>query len=149
MKQIVIGTDGSPASTEAVEYGVALAATEGASVTFVHVVPADVWVGGRPGPTQPLPHHAEPDETDRALEDEAVRIAEDAGVPYTVERIAGDPVAEILVIADAKDADLVVVGSSGHGALKTALFGSVSRGVVAGAKRPVLVVKGARVEAVA
>lgn len=148
MKRIVIGTDGSAVSAEAVDVGVELAAAEGAAVTFVHVVPADRWVGGRPGPTQPLPHHVPIDESEHALDD-AAHAADEHAVPYTLERIAGEPVAEILAVADATDADLIVVGASGKGAVAAALLGSVSRGVVADAKRPVLVVKGARVPAVA
>jgi nucleotide-binding universal stress UspA family protein len=147
MKQIVIATDGSAASVDAVDFGVALAVDEGAAVTFVHVVPADEWVGGRGAPMQPLPHHVPVDETEDAL-GQAARAAETSGVSYSLERIAGEPVQEILAVADAKNADLIVVGSS-RGVVSSALFGSVSRAVVSHAKRPVLVVKGARVEAVA
>jgi nucleotide-binding universal stress UspA family protein len=39
MKKILIATDGSPASQEAVEFGVELAAEQDGAVVFVHVVP--------------------------------------------------------------------------------------------------------------
>ncbi len=61
---------------------------------------------------------------------------------------AGNPVKEIVRCADAIDADLIVVGSHGHGAIASALLGSVSLGVLHEARRPVMVVRGLRVPAV-
>ena len=140
MKHILIATDGSPASARAVEAGVELAAERGGEVTFVHVVPPDEWVGGRGAPSRPLPHHVAIDEGETALE-EAAQAAEAAGVSCALERIAGDPVDEILAVAEAKDVDLVVVGSRGRGAVTSAILGSVSLDVVKRARCPVLVVK--------
>ena len=39
MKRILVATDGSPSSTEAVAFGVELAAEHVAELIFVHVVP--------------------------------------------------------------------------------------------------------------
>ena len=146
MKHILIATDGSPASARAVEAGVDLAAERGGDVTFVHIVPADAWITGRGAPARPLPHHVAVDEGETALK-EAAEVAETAGVSYALERISGDPVDEILAVAEAKDADLVVVGSRGRGAVASAVLGSVSLGVLKRARRPVLVVKNGRVPA--
>ena len=57
--------------------------------------------------------------------------------------LRGDPADEIVAYADTVDADLIVVGSRGHGAVASALLGSVSRGILREARRPVLVVRGA------
>jgi nucleotide-binding universal stress UspA family protein len=53
----------------------------------------------------------------------------------------GDPADKICQYADAIDADLVVIGTRGRGALRAALLGSVSEKVVRNCKRSVLVVK--------
>jgi nucleotide-binding universal stress UspA family protein len=59
--------------------------------------------------------------------------------------LRGETADEIVAYADTIDADLIVVGSRGHGAIASALLGSVSRGVLHEARRPVLVVRGTRV----
>ena len=46
----------------------------------------------------------------------------------------------MLDVADRTDADVIVVGSRGLGAVKRAILGSVSTRVVGEARRPVLVV---------
>jgi nucleotide-binding universal stress UspA family protein len=94
-----------------------------------------------------LPH--EPTQHDRACLDDALRRAEELGVDAKTRLLAGQPADEIVAYADSIDADLVVVGSRGHGAVASALLGSVSRGVLHESRRPVLVVRGSGVPATA
>ena len=141
MKNIVIATDGSPTAREAVAIGVELAAEQGAAVTFVHVLPADEFlVAGRLGHVSKA-HRVDMDETEIALH-EAADAAEAAGVDCTLERISGDTVDEIVAVADSADADMIVIGSRGRGPLTSTLLGSVSKGVLAESRRPVLIVRG-------
>lgn len=142
MKQILIATDGSQSAAEAVAVGLELAAEQGAAVTFVHVTPADAFVGSRGG-TRPVTHREQVDESETALKD-AADAAEEANIQYALEHLSGPTVEAIANLADTKGVDLVVVGSRGRGAVTSALLGSVSRGLLHHAKRPVLVVRGER-----
>lgn len=145
MKQIVIATDGSPSAREAVDVGLELAKDQGADVTFVHVLPAEEFATTRLA-WKAVPHHEEMDESELALK-EAADAAEAADVSCSLERVAGDTVETILGVADAKDADLIVVGSRGRGALTSALLGSVSTEVLRKSARPVLIVRATAVPA--
>jgi nucleotide-binding universal stress UspA family protein len=148
MKRILVATDGSPSSTEAVAFGVELAVEHSAELMFVHVVPPlDVLPATGVGLGGALPHDVT--DADRALLDEAAVVAAEHEVSATTAMLRGDPVDEIVAYAGSHDVDLIVLGSRGHGALTSALFGSVSRGVLSASERPVLIVRAAPVAATA
>jgi nucleotide-binding universal stress UspA family protein len=71
----------------------------------------------------------------------AVERAAAAGIESTGEILEGDAADEIVSLSDNRHADLIVIGSRGHGALAGALLGSVSGAVVQHAHVPVLVAK--------
>lgn len=143
MKRILIATDGSPASEEAVHVGIEHAVAEGAEVVFVHVVPPIDGRFNAFGPGGAMLH--EIDDDDRAPLEQARAAAEEQGVASTAQLLKGadSTAGQIVAYADSIDADLIVVGSRGHGAVATALLGSVSRGVLHESKRPVCVVRDA------
>jgi nucleotide-binding universal stress UspA family protein len=100
------------------------------------VVPA----GGYPfGIGAGVPH--DPNERDEAPLDEAAELAAARDIDSVTKLASGDPVEEIIRYADTIEADLIVVGSRGHGAVSSVLLGSVSRGVLHNANRPVAVVR--------
>ena len=143
MKSIVIGTDGSPSAQEAVELGIELAEEQGAAVFFAHVAPA-VDIAPTVGWVSPaLPH--ELTAHDWSPLNDAMALAREHEIEASTTMLRGDPVDELVAYADTIDAELIVVGSRGHGALASALLGSVSRGVLREARRPVLVVRGTAV----
>jgi nucleotide-binding universal stress UspA family protein len=143
MKKILIATDGSQSALEAVELGLDLATEHEAEVTFVHVAPMlDRTVAVSFGVPAVLPHHVS--DFDRAPVLAAAELAAERDVPARCEVLLGNPVDEIVAYADTIDADLIVLGSRGRGAIASALLGSVSRGVLHEARRPVLVVRGVR-----
>lgn len=145
MQQILIATDGSPSAHDAIDVGLELAKEQGADVTFVHVTDPTEFQGGRPG-MHAIAHREEIDDSEVALK-AAGEAAEEAGVSYALERISGETVESIVALADEKDADVIVIGSRGRGAVTTALLGSISHGVLKRAGRPVLVVKAAKTPA--
>jgi nucleotide-binding universal stress UspA family protein len=71
----------------------------------------------------------------------AIEGAFPEGPPDELEARLVDTDPEQALLAAAKDAELVVVGSRGHGDLSSALLGSVSSHVVHHAACPVVVVK--------
>jgi nucleotide-binding universal stress UspA family protein len=140
MEKILIAIDGSPASDEAVEFGVQLAAEQDAAVIFVHAVrPLDVVPMTCFGMAEALPHDVT--EEDRQPLREAKALADRHGVRSTISLLIGDVVDEIVACADNLDVDLTVIGSRGHGSMTSALLGSVSRGVLSESKRPVVIVR--------
>ncbi len=147
MKRILVTTDGSPSSTEAVAFGVELAAEHATELVFVHVVPmVDIvpaaGLGGYGGAFQ-----HELSEHDNVLLEDAAAVASEHGIVSKTAMLRGKTVDEIVAYADSHDVDLIVVGSRGHGGVASALLGSVSRGVLGESKRPVLIVRAAAVAA--
>jgi len=143
MERILVATDGSPSSVEAIAFGVELAVEHEAELIFVHVVPVlDVFPGSPFGGMGGAVRH-EPGEEDRLLLEEAAATAAEQGVVSTTTLLGGDTVDEIVAYGDSHDVDLIVVGSRGQGGIASALLGSVSRGVLGESRRPVLIVRGA------
>lgn len=144
MKRILIATDGSAAAHEAVVLGVELARDEGAEAILVHAVPLYHMVSMNGfGLMGQVPY--EPTDRDEEVLDDAKAVAEREGVPARTALLRGDPIMEIVRYAEAIDADLIVVGSRGHGAIASALLGSVSRGILRASTLPVLIVRAAPV----
>jgi nucleotide-binding universal stress UspA family protein len=121
--KILIATDGSPSALGAVEFGLDLAQEQSAWPVFIHVAP----------------HYRA-----RAPLVEAQRLAAEKNVPARTEPVSGNPAEAIVSYAQTIEADLIVVGSRGHGAAASVLLGSVSRGVLRSAHCPVVVVRGLR-----
>ena len=80
--------------------------------------------------------------TTRSPSKPPAKLAREAGVDAEVVIVAGHAADEIVAYADTIDADLIVMGSRGRGAVTSALLGSVSHGVLHEARRPVLVARG-------
>jgi len=138
---IVVGVDGSPASNFAVCWAARDAAMRHVPLTLVHMVNAvTLW------PQVPMSAEAvvwQEDDGRRVL-DEAVKIAEDATKTYRTVEISSElrhspPVPTLAELSE--EADMVVVGCYGRGALGRLILGSVSSGVVRHARCPVAIIR--------
>ena len=133
--RIVVGVDGSGPSHKALEWAVVEASRWHAQLIVVHA-----WRFGS-SPTDPLV----PQDAIRRVGAAAQHLLDDE-VAFT--REAGTEAAGSLVFATAvgalvdasAEADLLVVGSRGRGAVGAALLGSVSQACVRHAHCPVVVV---------
>jgi nucleotide-binding universal stress UspA family protein len=142
MNTIVLATDGSPAARAATAEAIRLAGELDGRLVIVgieHVaVPAYGYYGYGVIYLELLKgEHAH---VHRVLTD-AAHIADDAGLDCETIARTGDVVETICEIAEANDARFVVVGSHGWNALRRAVFGSVSAGLLHSAPCPVLVVR--------
>src|SRR5512146_699654 len=140
MKTIVVGIDGSAGSVRALEFALAEARLRGASVKAVEVwhVPAAVHSGGGLAPVVTDPDEFEGFARDRLSEVLEAAAEDAAGVEIESVVREGQP-AEVLV-EEAEDAELLVVGSRGLGGFRGLLLGSVGQQCAHHARCPVVIV---------
>ncbi len=140
--RVVVGVDGSPGSRAALVLALERAAERGADVEVVatYSVPYP-WAGGRGLLPDPTALHDATETGARALLDDLLHTPAVAslGLP-TPELVVSEGPAGAVLIERSRDADLLVVGSRGRGAVRSALLGSVALHCVTGAACPVLVV---------
>ncbi len=135
IRTIVVGLDGSETSYRAFAMATGLAGREHGSVhaCFVAHLPATALLGGLVGPALPLD---EPDSED-GLADFVAKELVRAGVSGDFTRCSGEVGSELERLAEARAADLLVVGRSTHPHLH---LGGVPRQLLARSRIPVLVV---------
>lgn len=80
------------------------------------------------------------DEAEKALKPARTRLQK-AGLNPTVRFTVGNPANEISAAATKGDADLIVMGSHGHSALRGLLVGSVTHSVLAQTTTPMLILR--------
>ncbi len=137
--RIVVGIDGSPSSQSALAWALGQAELTGAAVHAVIAwdFPAFYsWEGGA----------VPPDDLERTAREtlaeavEAVVAARGSSV-HVVQEVVHGHAATVLMDA-AKEADLLVLGSRGHGGFVGALLGSISQRCSHHAACPVVIVRG-------
>jgi nucleotide-binding universal stress UspA family protein len=139
IKSILVPTDFSEHSRQAIKYACALAERFSAELHLLNVVQplalSTPYAGALPEEVMyPVP----------AAEKEMSELADPgfeqaAGVQRTV--CTGTPFVEIVRYAREKDVDLIVMGTHGRGGLVHALIGSVAEKVVRKSPCPVLTVR--------
>lgn len=127
VKCIVVGTDGSASSLDAVRQASAIAASTQAELHIVSVasLAADLALRGVAPLAIPPEYDAEAKKFARTTLDAAVEIAHAAGVRASTHLVDGDASTELMRYCDTVDADLLVVGAHGMTGAARFLLGSV------------------------
>jgi nucleotide-binding universal stress UspA family protein len=134
---IVVGVDGSESSVDALRWAGAHAKVTGARL---EVVMAWRWPTSW-GRTPTWPPGQDPQGETRKLLAGTVESALGAPGALHVRQVVVEGDAAPALIAASEHADLLVVGSRGHGAFAGTLLGSVSRHCVTHAACPVVIVR--------
>jgi len=142
-RRIVCGVDGSAQSRHAAITALRLADRLGARLTLVHVTPTQTLI-----PVDSLPADADPNAYRRSAElaysesEEAFNSLSPDVTSANADREVrlGQPAFVLAEVAAEQDAELIVVGSRGRGAWRSAVLGSVSAEVARHAPCPVMIV---------
>lgn len=136
-RPIVVGFDGSACSVAALRWAVQQARATGHPV---RVVTTWQWPNLY-GSVMILPPEMEPERDARQVLDEGVAsVLGDAGdVDVSTEVVEGHP--SVVLVEESSRAELLVVGSRGHGEIVGMLIGSVSEFLATHAHCPVVVVR--------
>ena len=163
MKRILVPIDFSDATLRVIDLAQQLAKAFDAEIHLIHVneltagaapgtlgyglagMPELAPMSGVPLPVfDPMPQTVPVDEDEQSkLTHWQDKIAQ-SGVKVTLHEPTGAVVEEILNKADLVNADLIVMGTHGHGAMYNLLVGGVTKGVLKRSTRPVLLVPGPR-----
>jgi nucleotide-binding universal stress UspA family protein len=127
LSRVLVAVDSSEPARAAFDRALAIARVRGAELLVVHAVPA----------TQPFNLRAR----ERiALVAKLREAAEGAGVRFAVSVQQGDPAGVIVLHAESRRPDLIVLGTHQRAGLDRLRAGSVAERVVARAEQPVLIV---------
>ncbi|VVB85613.1 Universal stress protein [uncultured archaeon] len=141
VKKILIATDGSEYTKNAVDYGIDMAKNTGAKLYAIYVVDTAAFAS--------IPMDAAWESMYELLKqegDEATKYVADRAEPEGLEvdrlTVEGHPGEEIIKHAEKNQVSLIVMGTLGKSGLDRFLLGSVAEKVVRNSKIPVLVVRG-------
>jgi nucleotide-binding universal stress UspA family protein len=130
---VVVGVDGSEESIEALRWAASYGKSIGAKVVAVKS-----W-------HYPWAMQTAPEQIDVSVEQQVKSELDDAvnkaGVTSEVESSVREGHASLVLVNASKEADLLVVGSKGHGAFHGMLLGSVTQHCVTSSECPVVVVR--------
>jgi nucleotide-binding universal stress UspA family protein len=140
-RSILVAYDGSRHAEAALDEAIDLVRSQGGRLTLIGVATRPPWVPS--GYAAAMPTEAElMAEVEQRLDRVVERVPE--GVPVATVVRSGSPAQEILDRIGQGQHDLVVMGSRGHGGIRTLLLGSVSRAVVYRSPVPVVIVHAAK-----
>jgi nucleotide-binding universal stress UspA family protein len=150
--RVIVAIDGSEPAGMAVDLVANIAWPAGTEILMTEAIETGPALFGGPWPAVAM---IQSDRIEAEIRDQAQRTVHEAKVRLTrpglkVEAVVlrGRPATAIVDRARRMRADLIVVGSRGHGTIESMLLGSVSAEVIDHASAPVLVARGRRIERV-
>lgn len=145
LQTILAPVDFSDVTPQVTKAAAEMARAFGGKVILLHVAePEPDFVGFEPGPQAVRSVVARDFRKEHHQLETLKETLAASGLETVALQIQGPLSAKILEEADANGAGMIVIGSHGHGSLYNLLVGSVTSGVLKGAKCPVLVVPAAR-----
>lgn len=137
-KRIIVAVDGSEHSPKTVEYAKSMALAFDAALWLVHAFPRTSDLLGYEEYEKLV---ARRENAGQDILDAARQVFDDTNLDIQ-EELLEEPAAEaILSVAEARNADLIIMGTRGLGALQGLVFGSVSNKVAQYATCPVMLVR--------
>lgn len=138
--KIVVGVDGSDSSKAALRWAVGQAELTGSQVEAVIAWQYPTMIGGFGlGPASAMALNFD-EIAAKTLSDSIAEVVDPATPVQITTAVIGGPPAQVLLRA-ADGADLLVVGSRGHGGFAGALLGSVSQHCAHHAPCPLIIVR--------
>jgi nucleotide-binding universal stress UspA family protein len=141
--RIVVGVDGSPSSKAALAWAVEQAGLTSASVEAVISWHYPIMVGGVPFAPIAVAENADFGAFATNVLSDAIAETVDPDGPVKVSSVVREGNAAQVLLDAAGGAELLVVGSRGHGGFTEALLGSVSQACVHHARCPVVIIRAA------
>jgi nucleotide-binding universal stress UspA family protein len=139
IERIVVGLDGSADSQAALQWALDMAKGMGSTVTAVYAVDLPSFY---PEPAVTLQFDDGWRKTMlMELEETWCKPLREAGIRYRAVMEDGRAAAVISSVAQAEDADIIVVGRRGRGGVAELVLGSVSHALVLRSRIPVLVIE--------
>jgi nucleotide-binding universal stress UspA family protein len=143
-KHILLPTDGSEASQNAIRAGITFAKEAGATVIGLYVIPEFHVLAYEA--SMLVPTEEEFIKNEMTLAEtylaEIKRAAENAAVKYETVYVTSDyPYEEIIKVAENRRCDLIMMASHGRKGVKGFLIGSETQKVLTHSKIPVLVLR--------
>ncbi len=141
---ILVAYDGSDHADNALKLAAGLAKTHGAALHVVHTPQLDsppIVLGAYVSQLDMPPSKEQYEEVGRKMIEKARQVAQAAGAGDIQGHIGrGAPADFILSTAKKIDADLIILGRRGLGAIRSIALGSVSNAVAHGAQCPCMTV---------
>ena len=146
-KKILVAIDGSPLSDKAAEEAVRLAA--GNPSKFKSKIVAMLVLPSAPRntftdfvPSPPITETKEWEDLRQRIFYVIEKDAAEYDIPLEIKVVYGNPADELLGFAEKENVDVIVIGSTGKGYIKSKLLGSVSLKVARQAHCSVYIVRG-------